>query len=177
MKKIVIITSSLRENSNSSLLAEAFKEGAEETGNSVEIISLKENRVAPCIGCSQCQVHGKCFMKDKLNEILDKIIAADVFVFASPTYYYSISGTLKNFIDRTYAKYSKIKNKDFYYIGSSSDTSKESIDKSVETVKGFLKCVENVNLKGVIYGTGLTDPDDARYSDVLRQAYEMGKKI
>ena len=177
MKKVLIITSSLREQSNSTLLAEAFKEGAEEKGNEVEIISLRENRIASCVGCGSCQVHGECFMKDKLNDILDKVIDADVLVFASPTYYYSVNGTLKNFIDRTYAKYSKIKNKDFYYIGSSSDTSKESIDGAVETVKGFLRCVENVNLKGIVYGLNLNDQGEARYSESLKQAYEMGKNI
>lgn len=177
MKKVIIITSSYRENSNSSLLAEAFKEGAEEVGNQVEIFSLKENRIAPCIGCSQCQVHGECFMKDKLNETLDKIIDSDVFVFASPTYYYSVSGNLKNFIDRTFAKFTKIKDKDFYYIGSSTDTSKSGIDRCVQTVQGFLDCVDNVKLKGIVYGTGLTDPDDARYSESLKEAYEMGKMI
>ncbi len=177
MKKVLIITSSLREQSNSTLLAQAFKEGAEEKGNEVEIISLRENRIAPCVGCGSCQVHGECFMKDKLNDILDKVIDADVLVFASPTYYYSVNGTLKNFIDRTYAKYSKIKNKDFYYIGSSSDTSKESIDGAVETVKGFLRCVENVNLKGIVYGLNLNDQGEARYSESLKQAYEMGKNI
>ncbi len=177
MKKVLIITSSLREQSNSTLLAQAFKEGAEEKGNEVEIISLRENRIAPCVGCGSCQVHGECFMKDKLNDILDKVIDADVLVFASPTYYYSVNGTLKNFIDRTYAQYLKIKNKDFYYIGSSSDTSKESIDGAVETVKGFLRCVENVNLKGIVYGLNLNDQGEARYSESLKQAYEMGKNI
>ena len=177
MKKVLIITSSLREQSNSNLLAEAFKEGAEEKGNSVEIISLKENRIAPCVGCGSCQVHGECFMKDKLNDILDKVIDSDVLVFASPTYYYSVSGTLKNFIDRTYAKYNRIKNKDFYYIGSSADPSNESIDGALGTVKGFLRCVENVNLKGVVYGVNLNDQGDARYSEVLKQSYELGKNI
>ena len=61
MKKVLIITSSLWEQSNSSLLAEAFKEGAEESKNNVEIIPLRENRIAPCIGCGSCQVHGECF--------------------------------------------------------------------------------------------------------------------
>ena len=106
--------SSLRDNSNSNVLAERFMEGAKESGNEVELISLKTNRIAPCLGCNHCQIHGECIMKDKLNEILDKLIASDVLAFASPTYYYSISGTLKNFIDRTYAKFAKIKNKDFY---------------------------------------------------------------
>lgn len=177
MKKVVIITSSLREQSNSSMLAESFKEGAESSDHEVEVISLRQNRIAPCVGCNSCQIHGECFMKDKLNDILDKIIEADVLVFASPTYYYSISGTLKNFIDRTYAKFTKIKNKDFYYIGSSTDTFKNGIDGCIETIKGFLACVDNVNLKGVIYGTGLTDVGDAKYSNVYKEAYEMGKNI
>ncbi len=88
-----------------------------------------------------------------------------------------ISGTLKNFIDRTYAKYTKIKNKDFYYIGSGSDTSKESIDGAVETVNGFLRCLDNVNLKGIVYGLSLNDQGDARYSESLKEAYELGKSI
>lgn len=177
MKKVVIITSSLRDQSNSNILAEAFKEGAESAGNQVELISLKQNRVAPCIGCNSCQVHGECFMKDKLNEILDQVIESDVLVFASPTYYYSVSGTLKNFIDRTFAKFTKIKNKDFYYIGSSTDGSKASIDGCIDTVKGFLRCVENVSLKGIVYGLELVDQGDANYSNVLQEAYEMGKNI
>lgn len=177
MKNVVIITSSLREQSNSSLLAEAFKEGAEESGHKVELISLRETRIAPCLGCGQCQIHGECFMKDRLNEILDKIIDSDVFVFASPTYYYSVSGTLKNLIDRTFAKFKRIKNKDFYYIGSSTDSSTEGIDRALETVQGFLDCLEDVEIQGIVYGTELTDPDDARYSEHLKEAYEMGKTI
>lgn len=177
MKKVLIITSSLRDNSNSKALAESFKEGAVSVGNEVEIISLKQNRIAPCIGCNYCQIHGECVMKDKLNEILDKVIASDILVLASPTYYYSISGILKNFIDRTYAKFTKIKDKDFYYIGACTDNDKAGIDRPVETIKGFLDCLNNVTLKGIIYGTGLTDVGDAKYSDSYKEAYEMGKSI
>lgn len=177
MKKIVIITSSLREESNSSILAEAFKEGAEEVDNEVELISLKKNRIAPCLGCNYCQIHGECVMKDKLNEILDKVIDSDVLVLASPTYYYSVSSLLKSFIDRTYAKLSKIKDKDFYYIGSSADKTKASIDGALNTINGFLRCLDNVKLKGVVYGTNLLDVDDAKYSDSLKEAYNMGKAI
>ena len=80
-------------------------------------------------------------------------------------------------MSRTFAKFTRIKNKDFYYIGSSIDTSKTGIDRYMgTTVQGFLDCVENVKVKEIVYGTGLTDPDDSRYSDVLKEAYEMGKK-
>lgn len=42
MKKVLIITSSFRDNGNSNTLAEALKEGAESAKNEVEIISLKQ---------------------------------------------------------------------------------------------------------------------------------------
>ncbi len=41
MKKILVISSSLRRNSNSDALAEAFAKGAAEAGNEVETITLK----------------------------------------------------------------------------------------------------------------------------------------
>lgn len=177
MKRVVIITSSLRDGSNSNILAESFKEGAESANNIVEIISLKDNRIAPCLGCNYCQVHGECVIKDKLNEILEKIIESDVFVFASPVYFYSITGSLKNFIDRCYSKYTKIKNKDFYFIASCADDNKNTIDRCLQSVDGFIDCLDNVNIKGVVYGTNLLDSSDAKYSNVLTNAYEMGKNI
>lgn len=82
---------------------------------------------------------------------------------------------MKNFIDRTYAKYTKIKNKDFYYTGSCADTSKESIDKSIDTVNGFLRCLDNVTLKGVVYGLNLNNPVETNESPSLKEAYELGR--
>lgn len=60
---------------------------------------------------------------------------------------------------------------------SSSDPSHKSIDGAVQTVKGFLVCVQSVNLKGVVYGTELADVGDAKYSKSLKEAYEMGKNV
>lgn len=97
--------------------------------------------------------------------------------FIKRKHYYSIIGTLKNFIDRTYAKYNKIKNKDFYFIASSADPSNESIDSALEIVKGFLRCIDNVNLKGVVYGMNLNDTGEAKYSDSLKQTYELEKNV
>ena len=54
-KKVLIVTSSLRKNSNSDALAEAFAKGAESAGNEVEILSLKGRDIAYCNGCLACQ--------------------------------------------------------------------------------------------------------------------------
>ena len=50
-KKVVVISTSLRTNSNSEALAKEFVKGAEAAGHEVEYISLKGKSIAFCIGC------------------------------------------------------------------------------------------------------------------------------
>ena len=64
MKKVVVISTSLRPGSNSHTLAEQFAEGAESAGNEVELISLKWKEIKFCIGCLSCQKTGACVFKD-----------------------------------------------------------------------------------------------------------------
>ena len=51
MKKVLIISSSLRSCSNSEILAETFKQGALEAQNEVEMVSLKDKEINYCKGC------------------------------------------------------------------------------------------------------------------------------
>lgn len=176
-KKVVIISSTPRKNGNSQILCESFKEGAIEAGNEVELISLRENKVNYCIACYACRNTGKCFQEDSMNEILEKIVEADVLVFATPIYFYDVAGQLKAFIDRILPRYTEIENKDFYFIATCADGNKEAISSSIQTVNGFLDCVSNVNLKGIIYGTGLYNVGESKDSKASREAYEMGKNI
>ena len=66
MKKVVVISTSLRPGSNSHALAEQFAEGAKSAGNEVELISLKWKEIKFCIGCLSCQKTGACVFKDDL---------------------------------------------------------------------------------------------------------------
>lgn len=50
MKKVLIISVSLRKNSNSDLLAQQFAKGAQEAGYQVETISLLEKNIQFCTG-------------------------------------------------------------------------------------------------------------------------------
>ena len=112
-----------------------------------------------------------------MNEILEKIIDADVLVFATPIYFYDVAGQLKAFIDRILPRYTEISDKDFYFIATCAEDDKEAISSSIQTVKGFLDCVSNVNLKGIVYGTGLYQTGEAKHSNKSKEAYEMGKNI
>ena len=51
MKKVLIISTSLRGNSNSDILARECEKGARDAGLDVEYVSLKEKEIKYCIGC------------------------------------------------------------------------------------------------------------------------------
>lgn len=105
MKNIIVISTSLRHGSNSDMLAEKFLEGALSAGNSVEKISLVGKNIQFCRGCMACQKLGRCAIKDDVNDIMAKVLRADVVVWATPIYYYEMSGQMKTLIDRMNAMY------------------------------------------------------------------------
>ena len=66
----------------------------------MEFISLKDKQVGFCKGCLVCQQTGNCVIKDDVKGIMDKVIDADIVVWATPIYYYEMSGQMKVLIDR-----------------------------------------------------------------------------
>jgi multimeric flavodoxin WrbA len=179
MKKILILSASPRKNGNSDLLAEQFRKGAEESGNTVTVIRLAEKKINYCHGCYYCAKHnGECCQKDDEKEIIDQMIAADVIVLATPTYFYSMDGQMKVFIDRTVCRYLEIRNKEFYYIVTSWDPEKKNIQKVIDALNGFVTdCLEGATVKGILYGTGCTDAGDVKNKPIYQEAYETGKNI
>ena len=79
-KKVLIISTSLRKNGNSDMLARSFAKGAEAAGNDVEIVSLADKQIAFCRGCFACQKTGKCIINDDAVQITEKIAEAEVLV-------------------------------------------------------------------------------------------------
>ena len=101
MNKVVILVGSVRKGGNTSLLAQAFAEGAK-ANNEVEIISVADYKVNPCIRCESCKKNegNRCFQKDDMQKIYPKLAEADLIVIASPVYFYGVSAQLKAVIDR-----------------------------------------------------------------------------
>ena len=116
-KKIIIISSSPRKGGNSDLLCDEFLKGATDAGNQCEKIFLRDKKINYCSGCGFCTTNDytACSQNDDMSEILDKMQEADTIVFATPIYFYAISGQMKTFIDRMCARYTHLPNKEFYY--------------------------------------------------------------
>ncbi|MGN0689859.1 MAG: flavodoxin family protein [Oscillospiraceae bacterium] len=176
-KKVLILSGSPRKGGNSDLLCDEFMRGAIESGNEAEKIRIAEKNIGYCKACYACKKDGICAIKDDMTEILEKMHSADVIVLASPVYFYSIDAQLKAVIDRTVSQWTKLKNKEFYYIMTAAEDSKTVMDCTLECMRGFAVCLDGSVEKGVIYGKGVYEKGEIKNTTAFKQAYEMGKTI
>lgn len=93
------------ERGNTHIMVEAFLAGAREAGAETDNVFLAKKRIAPCVACYACwmKTPGKCAQRDDMDELLDKVIASDVVLFATPVYVDNVTGTMKDFMDRLIA--------------------------------------------------------------------------
>ncbi len=177
-KKVLVLSASPRRGGNSDLLCEQFMKGGQQAGHHTEKIFLKDKKINYCRGCGTCQGNGgTCVQKDDMAEVLDKMIDADVIVMATPVYFYTMNAQMKTLIDRTCARYTEIRNKDFYFIVAAADSSKRAMERTLEGFRAFTSCLSRAKEKGIIYGTGAWKIGDIKGSKAMTQAYEMGKKV
>ena len=176
MKNVVVISSSLRNGSNSEILAKEFVRGASIKHN-VEYISLKDINFKFCLGCLSCQRTGKCVINDDVRQYLEKISNADILVFATPIYYYGMTGQLKTFLDRLNPLYIKNnKFKEVYLLATCADDSKLAIDKTVVALSGWIECFDGVELKDNLLATSTTGPNTIT-EEFKNKAFFLGKSI
>ncbi len=69
-----------------------------------EVIHLSQLNIHPCRACfsdmeTRCHFLCDCY-DDDFNEVARKMIQSDGIIFASPTYMFSMAGTLKQFFER-----------------------------------------------------------------------------
>lgn len=178
MKKVAVISTSLRHNSNSEILAKSFAKGAEDAGNLVEFISLKDKKIGFCIGCLSCQEKGECFIKDDAIKIEQTVLNADVVAFATPIYYYEMSGQMKTLIDRMNSLYPKnYRFRDVYMLSVAAEDETTTPARAESGLQGWIDCFEKAELKGTVFCGGVNAPLDIQNNDKLNEAYEMGRNV
>lgn len=178
MKKILIISTSLRGLSNSHELAEAFARGAEESGNEVEMVTLHHKDVKFCIGCLSCQKTGKCVIGDDAMAITAMMHDADVLVFATPIYYYEMSGQMKTLLDRANPLYGgDYRFTEVYMLTSAAENEAHVPDRAVAGLEGWIECFDRARLAGSVFAGGVTASGEIAGHAAINLAYEMGKSI
>lgn len=104
--KVLAVNSSARKGGQSKTewMLEHLVMGMEAAGAVVDVVHLRDRKIRYCTGCFTCwtKTPGRCILQDDMTkELLPKLIEADLVVYATPLYHYTVNAHLKTFIERT----------------------------------------------------------------------------
>ena len=177
-KNVLIISSSPRKGGNSETLAASFAKGAQDAGNHVETVWLREKQIGFCKGCLACLKAGHCVIKDDAAEIAAKMHDADVLVFATPVYYYSVSGQFKTMLDRANPLYdSDYRFREVYLLAAAAEEEESTVEGAVKGLSGWVACFPKAHFAGTVFGSGADAVGAINGNPALEQAYKMGNAI
>ena len=178
-KRLLALSTSPRRGGNSELLADAFLAGAAKAGHETEKICLYDKNIEFCRGCLACQTTKRCVIHDNMGDILEKIRRADVLVFATPIYFYEMSGQMKTLLDRTNPLFpAEYAFRNIYLLATAADEDEGAMDGAVKGLEGWISCFERAHLSGVVRGTGADAPGAIQARpDLLEQAAQMGRSL
>ena len=178
MKNVLIISTSPRKGGNSESLALEFAKGAEEAGNKVETVFFREKNIGFCKGCLACTKTNRCVIKDDAAELVEKMMAADVIAFATPIYYYEMSGQMKTLLDRGNPMYSAdYAFRDIYLLSTAAEDGEDVPKRAVNGLEGWIECFPKARLAGTVFAGGVNAVGDIKGHSAMNEAYEMGKTI
>ena len=179
MSSVLVISTSLRAKSNSDILAESLIRGAQDAGHEVEHISLKDKELKFCIGCLACQKTQKCVLKDDAAWIAERVKNVDTLVFATPIYYYEMSGQMKTLLDRLNPLYpSDYRFRKVYMLMTATEDEDYVPEKAISSLQGWVDCFEKAELAGALFCGGISDPDEASgKKEEQDEAYEFGNSL
>ena len=177
-KNVLVISTSLRSGSTSDLLAHRFAQGAREAGHEVEVLTLRGKDLGFCTGCLACLKAPRCVIDDDANDIVEKIGAADVLCFATPVYYYGMSGQMKTLLDRANPLYSAdYRFREVYLLAAAAEEDEHTVDGTVTGLTGWVDCFEKARLAGTVFAGGVNAPGEVQGHPALEQAYGLGRQL
>ena len=178
MKRVIVISTSLRRGSNSDMLADQFVDGAKAAGNKVEKISLVGKNIQFCKGCLGCQKLGRCVIHDDVNEIMAKVLKADVICWATPIYYYEMSGQMKTLIDRMNAMYEQdYLFREVYLLTTAAEDEPETPKRAEIGLTGWIDCYPKSHLAGHLFCGGVNEAREIEGNAKLQEAFELEKNV
>ena len=111
-----------------------------------------------------------------MADLLEKMIAADIIVLATPVYFYSMDGQMKTMIDRTLPRYTEITDKQFIFIATAAAGAK-AMERTIDSLRGFTDCLPGTKVKNIIYGAGVYQKGEVASTEAMKEAFWAGRMI
>jgi multimeric flavodoxin WrbA len=185
--RVLGIMGSPRRQSNTEILLDRALEGASEAGAEVEKVPISNLKISPCLEIYACFKDGNCTIKDDMQALYDKLVEADHIVFASPIFFYGVTGQAKAVIDRCQALWARrhvlgmgkedkrVRRGVFISVGAT--RGEKLFDGAVLTVKYFFDAV------GVTYSRDLlirgvdNKAQIGEHPTALEDAFRLGQEL
>lgn len=102
--RVSAILGSPRKKGVTTTLATAFVDRMEKSGAETQRFFLNDMAFKGCQGCQGCKTRaGACVLEDDLTPALKSLQESDILLFATPIYYWDVTGQFKTFVDRTWS--------------------------------------------------------------------------
>lgn len=181
-KKILILNGSPRPRGNTEVLVDNFIAGAKEAGHTINSFNLREMNIHPCIGCLKGgkDKQSPCVQKDDMDKIYSAYKEADIFVMASPMYYWSFTAQFKTAFDRLFAvteanDYQTPYKECVMLVAAEGDDE----ENSAPMVDYYQKVLKHLGWKdrGIVIAGGVMQVGDIHGKPALEEAKKMGASL
>jgi multimeric flavodoxin WrbA len=102
--KTIIINASPRKKWNTAEVLDAARKGAESVGAETEYVNLYDLVFKGCRSCLICKrkdkTKGKCYWRDDLTPLIEKIFEADALIIGSPIYFGQPTSEFRALLER-----------------------------------------------------------------------------
>lgn len=173
--KVLGVVCSLRKGGNTEILVKLALASAREVGAETELLTMFRKQIAPCDGCYTCSESGICHIKDDMDEWLVKFEEAQVIIFGTPVFFWSLPGQAKVLMDRLYPLYTtgKLTNKVGAVIAVASSTGQVNV---WQTYNNFF-CAAHMLAADAVYAFGREKGDVRRDRHAIAAAKELGRQV
>jgi multimeric flavodoxin WrbA len=186
--KIFAILGSPNKKGSTAHLLENYLKGVRETHPEAKIqeIFLQNQNIGYCKGCQACKTgkSNRCVFKDDIYNLYQDFEEADVFVIASPIYWYDVSAQTKTFIDRLYGSdfNNMYPNKQVVLLSSYAGKTIEEagIESAISVIKRIADFFGAKFEQKYLVGTSSKEYYDSpvkHNKTALNEAYELGKQL
>ncbi len=188
-RRVLGIACSPRAGGNSDLLVEETLAGAESAGGAVELIALRDLDLTPCQECDVCLSSGECPIDDDFLEVLEKLLACDRLILATPIFFMSVTAYAKALIERCQCLWARKyvlhqplfpdqqRDRRAMLISVAGTKSEQMFDCIELTIKYWLDVLEMKHVSSLFVNQIDAKGDIRKHSSALEEAFRMGQSL
>ena len=190
--KVLAINGSPHKNGNTVTLINEIFRGAQTQNHQCEIVHLIDLNLDYCNWCEECYDTGVCPIDDGFHEhVTNQIFETDILIVATPSFNRSVTGYMKNWLDRFCTSQLA------YHVDDQKKVTMQSrVPKGIKgiiIVQGctnlFQETIEPINVvmkvleipiieRLIVPEVGLTETDTVdKKKDVMNRTFEIGTSL